>query len=77
MHVEWTDIHDPDGEFEFFMEWTEVSDQYEPAEIQSMINDTGVLGMVHTVNEHFKLVRNGRMPILVVKQDGRKLVIQR
>jgi hypothetical protein len=74
--MEWNDVHDPAGEFDFNMEWTLVSGEYVPDEIQKMINETGVQGMVHTVNEHFKLNVHGHSAMHLVNDGGKKKVIQ-
>jgi len=73
--MEWSEISDPTGEFDFILDWSEISGQYTPEEIQKMVNETGVGGMVHTVNEHFWLITN-RKPLNLVKNNGRKLVMQ-
>ncbi len=73
--MEWNEIHDPKGEIDFHMEWTLVSGQYTPEEIQGMINNTSVQGMVHTVNEHFKLI-SGHIALTLGHVGSRKAVIQ-
>lgn len=73
--MEWTDIHDPNGEYDFAMEWTYVSSQYTPEDIQAMINEKGVEEMQHTVNEHFKFIGRER----ALRRDwvgSRKTVVQ-
>lgn len=74
-HMEWSKVHDPAGEIDFHMEWTHVSSQYTPEDIQEMINNTGVQGMVRTVNEHFKLI-SGYNALVLTHVGGRKAVIQ-
>ncbi|HXE10238.1 MAG TPA: hypothetical protein VN554_02320 [Verrucomicrobiae bacterium] len=72
----WDDVHDPKDEIDFHMEWTLVSSSYTPEEIQELINNEGVEGMVHIVNQHFKLSRHGK-PVLQLGYVGdRKAVVQ-
>ena len=73
--IEWRSIHDPKGEIDFHMEWTFVSSQYMPEEIQEMIEKTGVQGMVRTVNEHMKMI-HGRNAMVLGYVGNRKAVIQ-
>ena len=40
--LDWQDVHDPTGEFDFAMEWTRVKGEYTAGEIQEMINTRGV-----------------------------------
>lgn len=62
--MEWDDIQDPKSEYEFINPWVLVRGQYEPEEIQDMINKHGVEGMVRTVNEHFKMLPKFGHPVL-------------
>lgn len=73
--MEWKDIHDPKGEIDFHMEWTFVSSSYTPEEIQDMIDKTGVLAMVHTVNEHMKMTY-GVQAFQLGHVGNRKAVVQ-
>ena len=73
--MKWDDIHDPTGEFDFHMEWTLVSGQYTPEEIQALIDKSGIQGMVRTVNEHMKLT-HGHNALLLAWSGGRKAVTQ-
>lgn len=73
--MEWTDVHDPSREIEFHMEWTLVSGQYTPEEIQKMIDENGVFAMVHTVNEHFKLI-SGHTAMVIGWVGNHKAVVQ-
>lgn len=74
--MEWTEISDPSGDVDFLMEWTLVSSEYAPEEIQALINDEGVRGMVHTVNEHFKLNKHGQAVMFMGRVGNRKVVVQ-
>ena len=76
-YMEWSEVHDPKGEIDFHMEWTLVSALYTPEDIQKMIDERGVLDMVHTVNEHFKLLPQYGHPVLLLSHvRGRKAVVQ-
>lgn len=75
VQMEWSEVHDPKGEIDFHMEWTLVSSMYTPEEVQEMIDERGVLDMVHTVNEHFKLT-TGRTALLLAHVGDRKAVVQ-
>ena len=72
--MEWKDISDPNSEFDFYLASAGLDNTYTPEEIQAMINDRGVLAMVHTVNEHFNLTQNVK-PIKVDWVGKRKAVV--
>lgn len=76
--MEWNDIRDPKHEFEFMMaDWSLVRDQYLPDEIQKLINEKGVLGMVSHVNEHFKFLPRHGHPVMRLEHAGeRKIIVQ-
>lgn len=74
--IKWSDIHDPNGEFDFAMDWTLVGTEYLPEEIQDLINEKGVPGMVRTVNEHFRLKKHSRPVMHMVYVADRKTVSQ-
>lgn len=72
--MEWTDIHDPKDEFDFHVEWTLVGSEYNPEEIQDLINVEGVAAMVHIVNEHFKLISD-HAALFMTHVGGRRAVV--
>lgn len=74
--MEWSDIHDPKGEYGFILDWSEVSGSYDPELIQKIINDDGVEKMVEIINEHFWLTSN-RKPLVFRWHEGQKVVMQR
>jgi len=76
--MEWSDINDPNGEYEFVGAWNSISTDglYSPDLIQAMINDNGVPAMVNTVNEHYSMRKQSGPVLQIVKQDGKKLVLQ-
>lgn len=74
--MNWEDVHDPEKEFDFHLNWICIANSYGPDEIQAMINKEGVQQMVHIVNEHYWLVEN-RKPLLLTHIGGRKAVVER
>lgn len=72
----WDDIHDPKDEIDFHIEWTLVSSSYTPEEIQTMINNIGVVKMVHAVNEHIKMSRHNKPALLLTWVNNKKAVTQ-
>ena len=74
IQLEWQEIKDPNNEFEFHLDWSQITSQYLPEDIQSMIDKKGVQSMVHIVNEHFWVLGLGK-PLLLVKQDNKKMVV--
>lgn len=73
--MEYSDIYDPTHEIDFHVEWTLISGRYTANEIQRMINDNGVIAMVKTVNEHFRLI-TGHAALQLVWVGNGKAVIQ-
>lgn len=75
--MKWEDVNDPKNEISFHMEWTLVSSQYLPEEIQELIDKEGVQGTVRIVNEHFKLLPvHGRPVMHLTHVAGKKAVTQ-
>ena len=74
--MEWSDIKDPNGEVEIRANFRgKISGYYIPEEIQKMINDQGVIGMVHTVNEFLRLHKVGAGLMLTHNKDHQKILI--
>ena len=51
----WSEIHDPDLVFEFQVDWTLLKNDYFPEDIQQLIDQKGVRGMLREVNEFRRL----------------------
>lgn len=71
--MEWSELRDPTGEYDFRAGWTLVSRDYIPEGIQELIDERGVREMVSTVNDHFQGAHGGTALILAWS-DGRRVV---
>ena len=72
--MDYIDIHDPTGEYDFALDWSHLKSAYTPEVIQEMIEDRGVREMVRTVNEHCKLTY-GWQAMSIAPVGGRLTVV--
>lgn len=52
--ITWTDVHDPHNEIQIRATFHMLQGKLSPSEIQEMINENGVPGMVKEVNQYLK-----------------------
>jgi hypothetical protein len=71
--MEWSDVHDPSGEFVIDASWAMVKRDYVPEEIQGLVELSGVEAMVTKVNHHFRQA-SGSNALVLAWVAGRKAV---
>jgi hypothetical protein len=72
--MEWQNVYDPKYEIEFIPGWyTGLSNTFFPDDIQNMINQKGVIGMVQDVNRHFVQSMNQHV-LLLTHVDGHRVL---
>lgn len=74
--MDWSEIKDPKNEVLIRAHFKgKISGYFEPQEIQKMIDETGVVGMVHTVNEFLRGNNIGAGLMLTHNKERQKILI--
>jgi len=73
--MKWNEIYDPKGEAQIRATFGTVRRFYEPEQVQKLINENGLKGMIEAVNKHL-IDKNIYDGLMLLEAKDKKILIE-